>query len=118
MCAESVFIELDLKPYRSPLVYKVYLGELLMYMGASSVGLNRISRGHHVVGKMLYHPAIRIEFMLCGSPEEAFKREEELIKEFKPILNRYRIIKDGTKVSFKAKRDSALEHLRNFKVAK
>lgn len=78
---------LDHKGFR-PMVYAMFLGDRLMYIGASSVGLSRpFSPKHEAFDGEKPKAFWRVICWTFFSAENAFDVEMELIRRFKPPLN-------------------------------
>jgi len=89
---DQEFAEVPLRTFHGPIVYKIYLGSVLMYIGESAFGLARVLAPAHQHAEIIRHEMARLEIMSCNSSREALDAEAALIKFHSPPLNKGRVI--------------------------
>ena len=85
---DQEFAEVPLETFLGPIVYKIYLGSALMYVGMSGQGFSRALTTGHQHAEVLRHELARLEVMSCRTASEALGIENELIRFHKPPLNK------------------------------
>ena len=73
-----------------PVIYRWRRGRQTLYIGLSSVALNRVGR-HSVINRLEpVQPDDRIDFYIVGEQDwaAANNREQELIREYRPRYNK------------------------------
>ncbi len=94
---DEEFAEVPLRTFNGPIVYKIYLGENLMYIGESAFGLARVLAPSHQHVGIIRHEMGRLEVTTFETPREAIDAEASLIKFHTPPLNRG-LVKGETKL--------------------
>lgn len=72
-----------------PLVYRIVYGDVVVYIGMSRLGLERILQPQHVAARLMRQDGASIEVAFCSTPEEATRLESTEIHLHHPQLNKY-----------------------------